>query len=232
MKKTTIPLPSLRRLLLYYRHLLAAIEAGQEYQSSAELAWTADTTPEQVRKDLSYLPSQGRSRVGYPTQKLAQIIEETLNLTSDKDVLLAGAGNLGQALALYPGFKQYGLNIVVLFDNDPARVGTRVGRLQVLPVEKLSNLAARMLIRIGIIATPPENAQDVADAMVAGGIKAIWNFTSARLTVPEDVLVNTIDLSPELLVLSQYVHNLGKHPGHSEAIPEHPTLEREGQDPA
>ncbi len=232
MKKTPIPLPSLRRLLLYYRHLLAAIEDGQEYLSSAELAWTADTNPEQVRKDLSFLPSQGRSRVGYPTQKLAQIIEQTLNLTSDKDVALVGAGNLGRALALYPGFKQYGVNIVVLFDNDPDRVGTQVGKLQVLPVEKLSNLAARMLIRIGIITTPPEAAQSVADAMVAGGIKAIWNFTSARLRVPEDVLVNTIDLSPELLVLSQYVHNLGKRVAHSELGLEDPALANEVQKPS
>lgn len=232
MKKTTIPLPSLRRLLIYYRHLLVAIEEGQEYLSSAELAWTADTTPEQVRKDLSFLPSQGRSRVGYPTQKLAQIIEQTLNLTSDKDVALVGAGNLGRALALYPGFKQYGVNIVVLFDNDPAKVGERVGKLQVLPVEKLSNLTARMLIRIGIITTPPETAQAVADAMVAGGIKAIWNFTSTRLKVPEDVLVNTIDLSPELLVLSQYVHNLGKHAGHTESGQESAALAREDQKPS
>lgn len=225
MKKTTIPLPTLRRLLNYYRRLLVAVEGGEEYISSAELAWTANTTPEQVRKDLSFMPSQGRSRVGYPTQKLAQIIEHTLNLTNDKDVVLAGAGNLGRALALYPGFNQYGLRIVVLFDNDPAVVGSHVGDLQVLPIEKLSNLVERMLIRIGIIATPNEAAQSVADAMVAGGIKAIWNFTAARITVPEDVMVNNTDLAPELLVLSQYVHNLGKHGAHSKTAAEDVPLE-------
>jgi redox-sensing transcriptional repressor len=210
MKKTEIPLPSLRRLLIYYRRLLLVNGQEETYISSNELAWAAETTPEQVRKDLSFLPSQGRSRVGYPAHKLAENIENILHLATDKEAVLVGAGSLGRALALYPGFAQYGLRIVVLFDNDPARVGQPVGNLQVLPVEKLSNLVERMLIRIGIIATPAEAAQGVADAMVAGGIKAIWNFTNARLDVPEDVMVRNTDLVPELLVLSHYVHDLGK----------------------
>lgn len=209
-RKAAIPLPSLRRLLVYYRHLILVSGPEETYISSADLAWAAETTPEQVRKDLSFLPSQGRSRVGYPAHRLAKSIENVLHLATDKEAALVGAGNLGRALALYPGFAQYGLHIVVLFDNNPAWVGQQVGNLQVLPVEKLSNLVERMLIRIGIITTPADAAQSVADAMVAGGIKAIWNFANARLDVPKDVMVRNTDLTPELLVLSHYVHDLGE----------------------
>lgn len=210
MAETKMPLPSLRRMLFYYRSLKSAAERGEVYVSSADLSWAADTTPEQVRKDLSYLPGQGqgRSRVGYPALKLAAVIEDYLDLMNDKYAVLVGAGNLGRALALYPGFQQHGMRIMVLFDNDPQKVGTKVGELNVLPVEKLTNLVGRMMIRIGIITTPVAAAQDIADALVAGGIKAIWNFSTVRLTVPEQILVRNVDLSVDLMVLSHHVHQL------------------------
>ena len=152
MVSISMPLPSLRRLLTYYRHLKHAIEQGEEYVSSTDLGWAADTTPEQVRKDLSFLPGEGvgRSRVGYPAHKLAAIIEDYLGLLNDKYVVLVGVGNMGRALALFPGFQQHGMRIVVMFDNDPKKVGTQIGEIKILPVEKLTNLVERMMIRIGI----------------------------------------------------------------------------------
>ncbi|KPL72007.1 hypothetical protein ADN00_16060 [Ornatilinea apprima] len=209
MNNMGIPIPSLRRLLAYYRHLKSASQKGLEFLSSGDLALAAGTTPEQVRKDFSFLPSQGRSRVGYPTQKFAEIIEDYLGLMNDKEAVLVGAGNLGRALALYPGFEQVGLRIVVLFDNDPEKIGNKVGDLQVLPVDALPSLVERMLIRIGIITTTADAAQAVADAMVAGGIKAIWNFSTLRPKVPDDVMVRNMDLSSELIVLSHYIRSLG-----------------------
>lgn len=209
MVSISMPLPSLRRLLIYYRHLKSAVEKGAEYVSSNDLGWAADTTPEQVRKDLSFLPGQGlgRSRVGYPAHKLAAVIEDYLGLLNDKYMVLVGVGNLGRALALFEGFQQHGMRIIVMFDNDPDKVGTKVGEIKVLPVEKLTNLVERMMIRIGIITTPADAAQSVADAMVAGGIKAIWNFTTVRLNVPTGVMVQNVDLSLDLLMLSQYIHH-------------------------
>lgn len=215
-KASGIPIPTLRRLPLYYRHLLSSVENGQQHVSSVELGRAAGATPEQVRKDLSYLASQGRSRVGYSAVTLAALIEQTLGLVNDKEAVLVGAGRLGQALALYPGFAQYGLKIIVLFDNDPDKVGTRVGTLEVLPVEKLSNLVERMKIRIGILTTPPEVAPAVAQEMVTGGIKAIWNFTAARFDVPADVMVRNVDLAPEVAVMSHYIKSwsITAHSGH------------------
>ncbi|MEN6408306.1 MAG: redox-sensing transcriptional repressor Rex [Anaerolineaceae bacterium] len=208
MKNSGIPIPTLRRLPLYYRRLRSAVDAGETYVSSAELGHATGATPEQVRKDLSYLDSQGRSRMGYSAEALAAQIEDTLGLVKDKEAVLVGAGRLGQALALYPGFSEFGLKIIVLFDNDPDKIGSPVGTLEVLPVEKLTNLVERMKIRIGILTTPREAAQAVAQQMVAGGIKAIWNFTATRLDVPPDVMVRNVDLSPEVAVLSHYIKSL------------------------
>jgi redox-sensing transcriptional repressor len=208
MKSLGIPIPTLRRLPLYYQQLLQAHRNGEEYVSSVELGKATGSAPEQVRKDLSFLTGQGKSRVGYETKKLAEIIEDYLGLMDDKEAVLVGAGNLGHALALYQGFAQYGFRIVVLFDNDPMKVNGKVGELKVLPVEKLTNLVERMGIRIGIITTPPQPAQEIAEMMIAGGIKAIWNFSTAHLVVPEDVLVRNVDLSLELAVISHYINGL------------------------
>jgi len=208
MKSLGIPIPTLRRLPLYYQQLLQAHRNGEEYVSSVELGKATGSAPEQVRKDLSFLTGQGKSRVGYETKKLAEIIEDYLGLMDDKEAVLVGAGNLGHALALYQGFAQCGFRIVVLFDNDPMKVNGKVGELKVLPVEKLTNLVERMGIRIGIITTPPQPAQEIAEMMIAGGIKAIWNFSTAHLVVPEDVLVRNVDLSLELAVISHYINGL------------------------
>ena len=154
MKSLGIPIPTLHRLSLYYQQLLITLNKGQEHISSVELGKATGSAPEQVRKDLSFLTGQGKSRVGYETKKLAGIIEDYLGLMDDKKAVLVGAGNLGHALASYPGFSRYGVRIVVLFDNDPMKVGGAVGDLKILPVDKLTNLVERMQIRIGIITTP------------------------------------------------------------------------------
>jgi redox-sensing transcriptional repressor len=208
MKSIGIPLPTLKRLPIYYERLKQGVENNEEFVSSIQLGWAASATPEQVRRDLSYLSGSGKSRRGYPTRQMAAIIEDYLGLMNDKDVVLAGVGNLGKALASYPNFSRYGLRIIVLFDNDPKIINTRVGDILVLPVEKLTNLVERMKIRIGIITTPASAAQSVADAMVAGGIKSILNFAPTRLNVPDDVYVRDANLLNELVVVSHYVENL------------------------
>ncbi len=210
MKPVSIPIPTMYRLPMYYHCLKAAIQEGEEFVSSIELGQVSGATPEQVRKDLGFLEGQGRSRVGYDARKLATTIEDYLGLMNDKEAVLVGAGNLGRALALYD-FSRLGLKIVILFDRDPQKIGTKVGDLHVLPVEKLGNLVRRMRIRIGIVTTPPGSAQQVADEMVANGIKAIWNFSTLRLKVPADVMVRNVDLSSELVIISQYIKSLELH---------------------
>jgi len=124
---------------------------------------------------------------------------------NDKEAVLVGVGNLGRALASYTGFERYGLRIVALFDQDPAKVGMLVGEHQVLPASKLADLASRLHIQMGIITVPACAAQSVADLMVAGGIRVIWNFAPCRLSLPDSVLVKNEDLAAELATLSHHI---------------------------
>jgi len=208
MKSFDIPLPTLRRLPLYFQHLLRARQRGETIISSVELGNATGSAADQVRKDLSYLAGQGKSRVGYDINKLISIIETYLGLLTNKNAVIVGAGNLGHALALYPGFAQYGLKILTLFDNDPKKFGDSVGNLTILPISELEHYIESHEILIGILTTPPIAAPQVAAIMVTSGIKAIWNFSTAHLSVPDDVLVRNVDLSLELGVISHYISNL------------------------
>lgn len=211
MKSLGIPIPTLYRLSLYYQQLLLSAKKGQAYISSVELGKATGSAPEQVRKDLSFLMGQGKSRVGYETKKLACIIEDYLGLMENKNAVLVGAGNLGHALASYQGFAHYGFRIVALFDNDPVKIGSKAGNMQILPVEELTRRVEQLNIRIGVITTTPQPAQEIAEMMIKGGIKAIWNFSTVHLVVPQDVLVRDADLSLELAVISHYLKSLNEH---------------------
>jgi len=211
MKRTgtqTIPAPTLNRLPIYYRRLLDAIREGVGYISSAELGRSAGVPPAQVRKDFSYLSQKGRPGVGYEVEALASYLEAFLGLVDTKEAVLAGAGNLGRALALYPGFPAYGLQIVALFDDDAGKVGQEVGGRTILPVEEMGDLVRRRGIRIGVITTPAGAAQQVAEDMVEAGVRAIWNFAPESLEVPEEVFVKNEDLAAELAVLSHHVNRM------------------------
>ncbi|MGE5602034.1 MAG: redox-sensing transcriptional repressor Rex [Nitrososphaerales archaeon] len=200
-----IPVPSLRRLPIYYRRLVQALEQGRTSVSSKELGDAAEVPDAQVRKDLGYLSYEGRPGVGYDARLLAACLEEFLGLANDKDAVLVGLGNLGRALAYYPGFERYGLHIIAIFDNDPAKQGRLPDGRQVFPAEKLTELVSRLQIRIGIVTAPEAAAQAVADALIAGGVQVIWNFASCKLNVSPDVLVKNEDLAAELATLSHHI---------------------------
>jgi redox-sensing transcriptional repressor len=203
-----VPLPTLRRLPLYYRRLRQAAEDHIRVISSEELGRSVGSSAAQVRKDLSYLPEVGRAGIGYDVVSLAAYLEDYLGLVNDKEAVLAGVGNLGRALALYPGFKDYGLQIVALFDSDVTKIGKLVGEQRILPIEKLTNLCQRLHIQMGIITAPPQAAQEVADAMLAGGIRVIWNFAPCQITAPGNVIVKNEDLATELATLSHNITRL------------------------
>jgi redox-sensing transcriptional repressor len=130
-------------------------------------------------------------------------VEQFLGWNNVNDAFLVGAGNLGSALLGYRKFEQCGLKIVTAFDLDPSKISTRIHGKHVLPLDKLPNLAQRMHILIGIITVPAAEAQAVADLMVEGGIRAIWNFAPIRLRTREHVIVHNEDLHCSLATLSQ-----------------------------
>ncbi|MEN6644977.1 MAG: redox-sensing transcriptional repressor Rex [Armatimonadia bacterium] len=196
------PEPTLRRLPSYYRFLTELAHEGRALVSCTHIAHEFGLDPTQVRKDLAVTGITGKPKVGYEVPSLIEAIKQFLGWDNVTEAFLVGAGSLGTALLGYEGFKEHGLNIIAAFDVDEGKVGQKLHGKQVLPLSKLSNLAQRMHIHLGIITTPAAAAQQVADLMVDGGIKAIWNFAPASLKVPSSVIVENQQLASSLAVLS------------------------------
>jgi redox-sensing transcriptional repressor len=199
----TVSEPTLKRLPLYHRFLKERQAAGRETVSCTDIGLDLDLDPTQIRKDLESVGIVGRPRIGYGLAGMLDALEVFLGWKNMNDAFLVGAGSMGTALLGYRKFEQCGLKIVAAFDQDPSKIGSRIHGKHVLDLPKLPNLATRMHILIGIITVPAAEAQAVADLMVAGGIRAIWNFAPLRLRVPEHIIVHNEDLYGSLASLSQ-----------------------------
>jgi redox-sensing transcriptional repressor len=205
MPNRPIPEATVARLPIYLRSLLDLAETrGQMTVSSEELADLAGVNAAKVRKDLSYLGSYGTRGVGYDVEYLLYQITRELGLTQDWPAAIVGIGNLGRALASYKGFSERGFRIASLFDVDDSVIGKKVGGLPVRHLDDLKDVVAEDGICIGIIATPPMAAQEVAERFVDAGVKSILNFAPAVVNVSPDVNVRKVDLSIELQILSFY----------------------------
>jgi len=192
------------RLPVYLRSLLAMADDKEITVSSERLAELAGVNAAKVRKDLSYLGSYGTRGVGYDIEYLVFQMSRELGLTQDWPVIIAGAGNLGAALANYGGFGDRGFPVVALVDADKKKVGQKVAGVSVFHIDDIDDLVAEYDIAIGVIATPAEAAQSVADHMAAAGIPSILNFAPALISVPEGVSLRKVDLAVELQILSFY----------------------------
>jgi len=203
--KHAIPKIAVPRLTVYLR-CLEDLPAGVNRISSEELANRAGVNSAKVRKDLSYLGSYGVRGVGYDVEHLRFQIRRELGLTREWPLVIVGVGNLGRALANYGGFRDQGFRVVGIFDDDPNKVGTRVGELRVEPLEALAGAVRERGASIGVIATPPEASQAVADVLAAAGVAAILNFAPTVVRVPAHVQVRRVDFSTELQVLAFHLH--------------------------
>jgi redox-sensing transcriptional repressor len=199
-----IPEATVARLPVYLRSLLAMVDDKEETVSSERLAELAGVNAAKVRKDLSYLGSYGTRGVGYDVEYLVFQMSRELGLTQDWPVVIAGAGNLGAALANYGGFGDRGFPVVALVDADASKVGQTIAGVPVFHIDDLEDLVAEHEIAIGVIATPAEAGQSVADRMAAAGIPSILNFAPALITVPEGISLRKVDLAVELQILSFY----------------------------
>ena len=199
---------TVQRLPVYLR-CLESLPSGQSRVSSDELAALAGVNAAKVRKDLSHLGSYGVRGVGYDVDKLKLQIGLELGLEEDWAVVIVGIGNLGRALANYAGFEQRRFRIVGLFDIDARKVGTVVDGLTIEPMSRLPRLVADRGARIGIVTTPAQAAQQVADQLADAGIKSILNFAPTVIKAPKGIDVRRVDLSTELQVLSFYLHRRG-----------------------
>ena len=212
LMKGSLPAATVARLPLYLRSLIE-MDADRTTCSSDDLALLAGVNPAQVRKDLSYLAAPGVRGVGYNRTMLRSLLRRELGLTRCYRVAIVGAGNLGRALTVYPGFLESGFEIVALFDIDGMKVGDLVNSVLVSSMDDLEQTVRDENVSIGIIATPAAAAQGVADRFVAAGVLSILNFAPAVLKVCGEAHVRRVDLSTELQILAyhlsvgDYVHS-------------------------
>jgi redox-sensing transcriptional repressor len=198
---TGISVPTVRRLPLYMA-ILKEVKTSNEYISSTLISDRLSLEQIQVRKDLASIGVTGHPAVGFKVAELITAIEQLLGWDNMRDAILVGVGNLGHALLGYEGFAHYGLNIVAGFDTNPEKIDTHAHGKPILDLSQMASLIGRLHIQIGILAVPGISSQNTAQQMVQAGIQAIWNFTPVKLSLPESIIVEQVDLAASLAVLS------------------------------
>lgn len=201
MKPRKISDSAIRRLSHYLRFLEAFESEGRDTISSDDLAERGGTTSAQVRKDLSLFGSFGKRGLGYSVPALRARLAEILGVDRRWNVALAGAGKLAAALHGYDAFRRRGFDVVAVYDNDPRKIGRRWGAITVEDVRHLGKSVREKQVEIGIVVTPAESAQEVAEAMAAAGISAILNFAPRKLVLPAGVTLQDVNLVIELEAL-------------------------------
>jgi redox-sensing transcriptional repressor len=200
---------TIQRMPSYLSYLKNKLEEGDEYVSSVVMAAELGLTPMVVKKDLSLARVvEGIPKRGFHISKLIDDIKTYLGYDNVKDAVLVGVGQLGKVLMSYSGFANYGLNILAGFDVNKTLINKEVNGKKVFHIDKLEDLVRRMNIHIGIITTPKEVAQEVADLMIKAGVKAIWNFSPTHLIIPDNVVLKNEDMAASLAILSNKLKEL------------------------
>lgn len=201
-----ISITVIRRIPKYYRHLNELFAAGTTRISSKELSNLTGFTASQIRQDLNNFGGFGQQGYGYNVEELKKELGKILGLDSQYDVVVTGAGNLGNALSNYKGFEEAGFNIMGVFCmRYEVPRDTNNMNIAVRPVSELEDFIKENNIQIGIITTSKRHAQEVADIYVKAGIKGIWNFADVDLKLPEDVKLEDVRLSESLYTLSYFI---------------------------
>ncbi len=207
LRRRELPDATIARLPQYIRCLSQLENAGLQTVHSVDLAAHVGVSGAVVRRDLSYVGSYGTRGVGYPVSELRDQVNRALGLATEHRMIVVGIGHMGRALAGYGGFAERGLRVVGLFDIDPELIGSTAGNPQVgmLPILPLADLAAFVhanRVAIGVIATPADAAQSVAETLVDAGVTSILNLSAVHLSGPESVAVRPVDLATEIQILA------------------------------
>ncbi|OPX20438.1 MAG: redox-sensing transcriptional repressor Rex [Desulfobacca sp. 4484_104] len=199
MKFSKIPSATITRLSLYSRSLEELYHNDVKVIASDKLAQKCGVNPAQVRKDLAYFGEFGVRGVGYFVKELLFEIKKILGLNKRWKMALVGIGNLGSALVAHENFPKQGYEFVAVFDIDPAKVGHRLPSGQkIYHVDEMSRLISEQEVEIGVIATPANQAQNAARALIDAGVKAILNFAPIQIQVPEGFIIENVDFTVKL----------------------------------
>lgn len=201
-KNNKVSMAVVRRLPKYYRYLSELKENEIMRISSQELSKLTGFTASQIRQDLNNFGGFGQQGYGYNVDDLYEQLGKILGLDTTYETIIIGAGNLGQAIANYKGFSSAGFKVSALFDKNPKMIGLNIRGIQIHDMDELVDYIKANGVEIGIICTPKEGSQDIANLLAKSGIKAIWNFAPADLKVPENVVIENVHLNESLFTLS------------------------------
>ena len=206
MKRIKVSNNVIRRMPRYLRKLDDLNAAGIERISSGELGRQMGLTPSQIRQDFSCFGEFGQQGYGYNVESLYREIGKILGLDKQHNFVIIGAGNLGRALGNYMNFERRGFIFKGMFDANPELVGKDVRGVKVMPMDQLESFIRENDIDIAVLTIPKTSAVEVADKLVANGIRAIWNFAHVDLNVPEGIQVENVHLSDSLMKLSYNIN--------------------------
>lgn len=202
------------RLPRYFRYLGELKDEGVERISSQELSELMHVTASQIRQDFNNFGGFGQQGYGYNVEFLYSEIGKILGLDKTHHLIIIGAGNLGQALGNYMNFERRGFILKGIFDKNSALHGKKVREIQVQPMEKVEEFVRENDIDIAVLTVPKTSAVEVAEVLVANGIKAIWNFAHVDLNVPEGIQVENVHLSDSLMKLSYNLERYNRKQDH------------------
>ncbi len=205
MPASKISLAVIKRLPKYHRYLRELMEKEVKRISSKELSELIGFTASQIRQDLNNFGGFGQQGYGYNVEELYVEIGKILGLTTTYNTVIIGSGNLGQALANYTSFEKFGFSLKAMFDVNPRLVGLRIRDTEILDMNDMEAFIQKNKIDVAYICTNREAAQKVADQLVGCGIRAIWNFAPVDLKVPEEVVVENVNLIEHLFTISYFL---------------------------
>lgn len=205
MNADKIPDIIIGRLPIYLRALQRLAEKGVRNTSSQELGEMIGISAAQIRKDISQFGEFGKQGTGYSIPFLIERLQGILKVNRVWDVIIVGMGDMGHALARYNGFVNRGYQVTMLFDNDPAKIGRKVGDLEIFGMDTMVEKVKESRIKIAMLTVPASSAQEVAEQLVKAGVKAILNYAPIHLNVPRDVQVQHIDPATHLQRMTYYL---------------------------
>jgi redox-sensing transcriptional repressor len=204
MASEDIPDIVISRLPIYLRALTRMANEPEPNTSSKELGERLGISSAQIRKDLSHFGEFGKQGTGYDKKKLIEQLRRILKVEHEWDVALVGAGAIGHALAHYNGFLDRGFRIAMIFDSDPAKIGTRLNGFEIYDVARVGELLPQQHITLAMLAVPAEVAQQVADELIKAGVQGILSYAPINISVPESVRVQEIDPVVQLQRITYY----------------------------